>query len=147
MRPPRQLLLWIGIASLSDVILNKVNSLKTDNISKLRFCSSATKLGVARNDYVTPPDRVKVLRRMLESDELTIMPCCYDGLTARLVEQAGFDLTFMTGFGVSSTYGLPDTGKTLFIVQLCVSGALTLHNIILHCAQFFVAEYSILSDP
>jgi Phosphoenolpyruvate phosphomutase len=63
---------------------------------------------------------------MLESDGLTIMPCCYDGLTARLVEQAGFDLTFMTGFGVSSTYGLPDTGKTLSIFQLFVSGAPTL---------------------
>jgi Phosphoenolpyruvate phosphomutase len=126
MRPPRQLLLWIGIASLSDVILNSVNSLTTDNFSKLKFCSSATKLGVSRNDYVTPQDRVKALRRLLESDELTIMPCCYDGLTARLVEQAGFDLTFMTGFGVSSTYGLPDTGKILSIFQLFVSRALTL---------------------
>jgi 2-methylisocitrate lyase-like PEP mutase family enzyme len=38
------------------------------------------------------------------------MPCCYDGLTARLVEQAGFELTFMTGFGVSAAHGLPDTG-------------------------------------
>jgi hypothetical protein len=126
MRTPRQLLLWIGIASLSDVILNSVNSLTTDNFSKLKFCSSATKLGVSRNDYVTPQDRVKALRRMLESDELTIMPCCYDGLTARLVEQAGFDLTFMTGFGVSSTYGLPDTGQILSIFQLFVSGAPTL---------------------
>lgn len=126
MRPPRQLLLWIGIASLSDIILNSVNSLTTDNFSKLKFCSSAIKLGVSRNDYVTPQDRVKALRRMLESDELTIMPCCYDGLTARLVEQAGFDLTFMTGFGVSSTYGLPDTGQILSIFQLFVSGAPTL---------------------
>lgn len=50
---------------------------------------------------------------LFENDGLTIMPCCYDGLTARLVEQAGFDLTFMTGFGVSSTYGLPDTGRIL----------------------------------
>ena len=38
------------------------------------------------------------------------MPCCYDGLTARLVESAGFELTFMTGFGVSATLGIPDTG-------------------------------------
>ena len=60
---------------------------------------------------------------MLESDEFTIMPCCYDGLTARLVEQAGFNLTFMTGFGVSSTYGLPDTGKRQSMFQLFASGA------------------------
>eukprot|EP01035_Chromulina_nebulosa_P018252 gene18252-23925_t len=38
------------------------------------------------------------------------MPCCYDGLTAKLIESVGFDLAFMTGFGVSASYGLPDTG-------------------------------------
>ena len=38
------------------------------------------------------------------------MPCVYDGLGARLVEQVGFDLTFMTGFGVAASRGLPDTG-------------------------------------
>ena len=55
-------------------------------------------------------DRVRDLRTMLSSNTITLMPCCYDGLTARLVEQAGFDLTFMTGFGVAASYGLPDTG-------------------------------------
>lgn len=35
-------------------------------------------------------------------DEMPILlPCCYDGLTARLVARAGFEATFMTGFGVS----------------------------------------------
>ena len=38
------------------------------------------------------------------------MPCCYDGLTARLIEQHGFEVTFMTGFGVSAVHGLPDAG-------------------------------------
>jgi hypothetical protein len=32
-----------------------------------------------------------------------LLPCCYDGLTARLITRAGFDATFMTGFGVSGT--------------------------------------------
>jgi Phosphoenolpyruvate phosphomutase len=74
--------------------------------------SSKFQLNATQKDWVSPTDKVKALRRMLfENDGLTIMPCCYDGLTARLVEQAGFDLTFMTGFGVSSTYGLPDTGR------------------------------------
>ena len=69
-------------------------------------------LGASRRNWVSSSDKVKELRRILfESEELTLMPCCYDGLTARLVEQAGFNLTFMTGFGVSSTYGLPDTGE------------------------------------
>lgn len=38
-----------------------------------------------------------------------LLPCCYDGLTARLVARAGFDATFMTGFGVSGANGYPDT--------------------------------------
>jgi len=36
------------------------------------------------------------------------MPCCYDGVTAKLVERLGFELTFMTGFGVSAARGYPD---------------------------------------
>ena len=39
------------------------------------------------------------------------MPCCYDALSASLIEQAGFPLTFMSGFAVSAAkLGLPDTG-------------------------------------
>jgi 2-methylisocitrate lyase-like PEP mutase family enzyme len=38
-----------------------------------------------------------------------LMPCVYDGLTARLVARAGFEATFMTGFGVSAVHGFPDT--------------------------------------
>jgi len=39
------------------------------------------------------------------------MPACFDALSARLVERAGFPITFMSGFGVSATrLGLPDTG-------------------------------------
>ena len=43
------------------------------------------------------------------------MPCCFDALSARLIEQAGFELTFMSGFAVSaSRLGLPDTGLISF---------------------------------
>ena len=39
------------------------------------------------------------------------MPCAYDALSAKLIEQAGFELTFMTGFGASaSRIGAPDLG-------------------------------------
>jgi 2-methylisocitrate lyase-like PEP mutase family enzyme len=39
------------------------------------------------------------------------MPCCFDALSARLIEQAGFPLTFMSGFAVSAArLALPDTG-------------------------------------
>jgi hypothetical protein len=54
--------------------------------------------------------KVQQLRALLSQEQLTVMPCCYDGLSARLVEHAGFNLTFMTGFGVSAVHGFPDTG-------------------------------------
>ncbi len=51
------------------------------------------------------------LRALLEAPGLRVMPCCFDALSARLIERAGFDLTFMSGFAVSATrIGLPDTG-------------------------------------
>jgi len=52
-----------------------------------------------------------VLRARLARPELTVMPCCFDALSARLVEQAGFAATFMSGFAVAAArLGLPDTG-------------------------------------
>ena len=51
------------------------------------------------------------LRRLLEQDTCHLMPCCFDALSARLVEQAGCALTFMSGFSVAAARaGLPDTG-------------------------------------
>ena len=53
----------------------------------------------------------QALRRLLERPELLVMPCCYDGLSARLIERAGFPLSFMSGFSVAAArLGLPDTG-------------------------------------
>lgn len=38
------------------------------------------------------------------------MPCCWDALSARLIERAGFPFTFMSGFAVSAArLALPDT--------------------------------------
>jgi len=51
------------------------------------------------------------LRSLLEAPGIRVMPCCFDALSARLVERAGFPLTFMSGFAVSATrLALPDTG-------------------------------------
>jgi len=56
-------------------------------------------------------DRPAKLRALLEAGGLQVMPCCFDALSARLIERAGFQLTFMSGFAVSAArLGLPDTG-------------------------------------
>ena len=51
------------------------------------------------------------LRSLLKEDRLHIMPCCFDALSAKLIEQQGFELTFMSGFAASaSRIGAPDLG-------------------------------------
>ncbi|MEM9330750.1 MAG: isocitrate lyase/PEP mutase family protein [Pseudomonadota bacterium] len=51
------------------------------------------------------------LKNLLMSDQCHIMPCCFDALSAKLIEQEGFDLTFMSGFATSaSRIGEPDLG-------------------------------------
>ncbi len=51
------------------------------------------------------------LRALLAEDKCHIMPCCWDGLSAKMIGQAGFPFTFMSGFAVSAgRLGMPDTG-------------------------------------
>ncbi|MFN3129995.1 oxaloacetate decarboxylase [Roseibium sp.] len=57
------------------------------------------------------PSQVDKLRALLAQDKLNVMPCCFDALSAKLIEQAGFGLTFMSGFATSaSRIGQPDLG-------------------------------------
>ena len=51
------------------------------------------------------------LRSLLSQEQCHIMPCCFDALSAILIAQEGFDLTFMSGFAASaSRIGAPDLG-------------------------------------
>ncbi|HKK53887.1 MAG TPA: isocitrate lyase/PEP mutase family protein, partial [Myxococcota bacterium] len=55
------------------------------------------------------------LDHLLSREGIRVMPCCFDALSARLVERAGFELTFMSGFAVSATrLAAPDTGLISF---------------------------------
>lgn len=57
------------------------------------------------------PTAADRLRSLLAGPGPLLMPCCFDALSARLIEAAGFPLTFMSGFAVSAArLGLPDTG-------------------------------------
>jgi 2-methylisocitrate lyase-like PEP mutase family enzyme len=57
------------------------------------------------------PPPAERLRALLDEPRLHVMPCCFDALSARLIERAGFALTFMSGFAVSAArLALPDTG-------------------------------------
>ena len=51
------------------------------------------------------------LRALLEAGGIVRMPAVFDPLSARLVAEAGFEASFMSGFAVSAArLGLPDTG-------------------------------------
>ena len=51
------------------------------------------------------------LRELLAAPAPLMAPGAYDALSARLVEQAGFDVVYMTGFGTTaSLIGRPDVG-------------------------------------
>ena len=75
---------------------------------------------------MTPAQR---LRDILATPNVEVMPGCYDALSAKLVADAGFAVTFMSGFAVSAArLGLPDTGLISFAEMLdsarnCASAA------------------------
>jgi 2-methylisocitrate lyase-like PEP mutase family enzyme len=51
------------------------------------------------------------LRELISSGVFLPMPCCFDALSGKMIEQAGFNLTFMSGFAASaSRIGAPDLG-------------------------------------
>jgi 2-methylisocitrate lyase-like PEP mutase family enzyme len=50
------------------------------------------------------------IRELLARNETLLMPFTYDGFTARIAEEAGFDAVYMSGFGTSMSKGMPDVG-------------------------------------
>jgi 2-methylisocitrate lyase-like PEP mutase family enzyme len=50
------------------------------------------------------------LRELLARPETLLVPFTYDGFTARIAEEAGFDAVYMSGFGTSMSKGIPDVG-------------------------------------
>lgn len=51
-----------------------------------------------------------LIRDMLARGGAVPVPGCYDPLGALLIEQAGFQAAYMTGFSLASSYGKPDIG-------------------------------------
>jgi 2-methylisocitrate lyase-like PEP mutase family enzyme len=50
------------------------------------------------------------LRALLNSGQITVAPGAYDGLSARLVEQAGFPAIYASGGAIARSAGVPDLG-------------------------------------
>ncbi|KAL5046081.1 hypothetical protein BDW71DRAFT_214783 [Aspergillus fruticulosus] len=54
--------------------------------------------------------RTMMLEAHNDPSKIIAHACSYDGLSSRLVEEAGFPIVFLAGYSVASSFGLPDTG-------------------------------------
>lgn len=64
-----------------------------------------------RDRPVGPAGLRRLLADAVQHRAPIVLPGCYDALGARLIEQAGFDAIYMTGFGTAaSLLGRPDVG-------------------------------------
>jgi 2-methylisocitrate lyase-like PEP mutase family enzyme len=52
----------------------------------------------------------QVLKQLLQRNQLLVAPGCFDGLSARLVEEAGFEAAYLSGGAVARSMGIPDIG-------------------------------------
>jgi 2-methylisocitrate lyase-like PEP mutase family enzyme len=70
-------------------------------------------------------EAVNKLRKQLESKELIVAPGAWDGISGRLIEQAGFPVAYMTGAGVAAANGYPDFGLVTLTEMTAAAGTLT----------------------
>ena len=55
--------------------------------------------------------KTKRFRDLIYAPEVLQMPCCHDGLSAKVLEQTGFKAIAAAGYGLSgSLLGMPDIG-------------------------------------
>jgi len=52
----------------------------------------------------------KLLRNLLAGPELLLVPKVGDGLGARIIEEAGFEVFGVSGHVVAASFGMPDSG-------------------------------------
>ena len=52
----------------------------------------------------------QTLRELLKRDKLLVAPGCFDGLSARLIQEAGFEAAYLSGGAVARSMGIPDIG-------------------------------------
>ena len=72
-------------------------------------------------------DQRNQFRKMLEGKKIITAPGAFDALSAKIIEQAGFSAIYLTGGGLSRTWGFPDLGlmtlveNASFIGRVCDS--------------------------
>lgn len=62
--------------------------------------------------------RTMMLEARNDPTKILAHACTYDGLSSRLVEEAGFPIVFLAGYAVASSHVLPDTGY-IAMAEMC----------------------------
>jgi 2-methylisocitrate lyase-like PEP mutase family enzyme len=52
----------------------------------------------------------QILKQLLKRNKLLVAPGCFDGLSARLVQETGFEAAYLSGGAVARSMGIPDIG-------------------------------------
>lgn len=59
-------------------------------------------------------NKVGNLKTLIATPDLFLAPGCFDGLSARLIEQAGFQIAYASGGAIARGFGVPDLGLLAF---------------------------------
>jgi 2-methylisocitrate lyase-like PEP mutase family enzyme len=52
----------------------------------------------------------QIIKQLFKRERLLVAPGCFDGLSARLIEEAGFEAAYLSGGAVARSMGIPDIG-------------------------------------
>jgi 2,3-dimethylmalate lyase len=72
-------------------------------------------------------DQRKQFRKLLKGEGMIVAPGAFDALSARVIQKAGFSAAYLTGGGLSRSWGFPDLGlmtlmeNVSFIGRVCDS--------------------------
>jgi len=66
------------------------------------------------------------LRELIKEKDIVRVAGAHDGLTAKLVEEAGFDAVWASGFEISASYGVPDAG--ILTMKEFLEAAITMND-------------------
>lgn len=73
--------------------------------------ATATSQNQILPSHDTPPERRKAFRQIVESRSAVLLPGAANALSARIIEDIGFQAVYLTGAGFTNTQlGLPDLG-------------------------------------
>lgn len=92
--------------------------------------------------------KARRLRVLLDSCDLVRLAGAHDGLSAKIVERAGFEAVWASGFELSASYGVPDASiltMTQFLQSAYVMNCATRVPIIADCDSGFGQVNNVIS--